>query len=306
MSRRRRPTLASCGRAFTLIELLVVVSIIALLMAILLPSLKKARDQAKDTVCRSNMHQLGLAIGYYTTENRDRLPWVKGTKNPDVPQVPGADPRAVFSNAPYAQYHQLFHLLPYMKELNIFTCPQANSGVVAGHRAGWGPRSVLGYLAPGEIGSGYRIPSYYRVRRTDSLWKTKRAELFGSVPLGGPAYVDELYTEYWFNDWSVGASVDGFEVPPINGGLINRITYPAISVMMADTANWNPRHRGGSHFLFTDAHVDWTKSERYFDPEGHERGTRKYAKALDKDAFGNRPYWAWGLGTGRKPVNGDM
>ena len=57
----------------------------------------------------------------------------------------------------------------------------------------------------------------------------------------------------------------------------------------SDTANWNPRHRGGSHFLFTDAHVDWTKSERYFDPEGHEGGTRKYAKALDKDAFGNRP-----------------
>ena len=297
------PACRGYDRAFTLIELLVVVSIIALLIAILLPSLKKARDQAKDTVCRSNMHQLGLAVGYYATENRDRLPWMKGTFNPDVPAT--ADAIQKYSKAPYAQYHQLFHLLPYMKDIKIFVCPQAKSGPVTGHRAGWGPRSVLGYRAFGEIGSGTPI-SYYRVRRTDSLWKVKRAELFGSIPLAGPTYVDELYTEYWFNDWSTGASVGGVEIPPINGGLINQIPYPALSVMMMDAVFWNPRHHGGDHFLFADAHVEWIKSVNYFDWEGHEEGKRKYAEALDKDAFGNRPHWAWGLGTSQNPVNGDM
>ncbi len=62
-----------CGRCiprrsggFTLIELLVVVSIIALLISILLPSLKKARIQAKNTKCAAQLHDIGLALVAYT------------------------------------------------------------------------------------------------------------------------------------------------------------------------------------------------------------------------------------------------
>ncbi|MCB9849843.1 MAG: type II secretion system protein [Phycisphaerales bacterium] len=58
-------------RGFTLVELLVVISIIALLVAILLPSLRGARDQAKSVVCRSNIRQLHLANASYALENRD-------------------------------------------------------------------------------------------------------------------------------------------------------------------------------------------------------------------------------------------
>ena len=54
------------ARAFTLIEILVVVAIIALLIAILLPSLAAARENAKATLCASNGHQMGLALQMYT------------------------------------------------------------------------------------------------------------------------------------------------------------------------------------------------------------------------------------------------
>jgi prepilin-type N-terminal cleavage/methylation domain-containing protein len=53
------------GKGFTLIELLVVVAIIALLLAILLPSLSRARQQARRTVCSSNLHQIGSALLIY-------------------------------------------------------------------------------------------------------------------------------------------------------------------------------------------------------------------------------------------------
>ena len=54
---------------FTLIELLVVISIIALLMAILMPSLRKARDQARGVVCKSNLNQWGKMFYLYTNDN---------------------------------------------------------------------------------------------------------------------------------------------------------------------------------------------------------------------------------------------
>ncbi|MBI5863176.1 MAG: prepilin-type N-terminal cleavage/methylation domain-containing protein [Planctomycetes bacterium] len=66
-------------RAFTLIELLVVVAIIALLISILLPSLRNAREQAKSTKCLANQHAIGQAVGACATENRGYGPtWDDG------------------------------------------------------------------------------------------------------------------------------------------------------------------------------------------------------------------------------------
>ena len=61
-------------KAFTLIELLVVISIIALLVSILMPALNKAKQQAKSTVCLSNLKQWGVIWQMYTDENNDKFP----------------------------------------------------------------------------------------------------------------------------------------------------------------------------------------------------------------------------------------
>ncbi len=74
-------------RGFTLIELLVVVSIIALLISILMPSLSRARKQAKTVVCRSNIRQVGMGALYYAHDYHDQLfPAAinAGTEFPDI------------------------------------------------------------------------------------------------------------------------------------------------------------------------------------------------------------------------------
>ncbi len=67
-------------KAFTLIELLVVISIIALLLSILLPSLQKVKDLARKTVCQSQFHSVGLSLTLYANDyNKYPKPMVSDT-----------------------------------------------------------------------------------------------------------------------------------------------------------------------------------------------------------------------------------
>jgi prepilin-type N-terminal cleavage/methylation domain-containing protein/prepilin-type processing-associated H-X9-DG protein len=67
---------------FTLIELLVVVAIIALLLAVLVPSLKRARMQAYEVTCRSNQHQIHVAIETHTIGKKGLYPLAPYEINP--------------------------------------------------------------------------------------------------------------------------------------------------------------------------------------------------------------------------------
>ena len=64
-------------KAFTLIELLVVVSIIAILIAILLPALSKAKESARITQCAASLQQQGVATFSYANDNKFALPYVR-------------------------------------------------------------------------------------------------------------------------------------------------------------------------------------------------------------------------------------
>ena len=59
---------------FSLVELLVTVAIIAVLAALLLPALSRAKESGRTTACQGNLHQIGIALQLYVSESGNRMP----------------------------------------------------------------------------------------------------------------------------------------------------------------------------------------------------------------------------------------
>ena len=157
-------------KAFTLIELLVVIAIIAVLMAILMPTLSRAREQGKRAACLSNLKQLMLAWGMYAEDNDEKIVMASTNKQHET-SWGGTQSRPykcwVYYRNPdtYSDEERLEGireggLFKYVKNERLFKCPTGIRG------------ELVTYAIP-DVMNGHRIPDISSTRNLIVLKRTK-------------------------------------------------------------------------------------------------------------------------------------
>jgi len=238
---------------FTLVELLVVIGVIALMVAILLPTLSRARESANRVACLSNLRQLAAAVIAYAGENKSHLPDACPTNSTDSAYSPRATAQRPWTPLP-AAYGQGAYVMPSIGDAlqrwtsaspSIWNCPSAE----ASNRA----TIVRGDAFCGTSMNDEFRPTYFYMGGKDYF------VYIGSAPA--------LAAEYHLRDWAV-RSVAGLPL-----GQAHTLTHQDASqiVLLRDYyVTYHTRARNDIYDLEDGQKDDYFSNYAYLD--GHADG----------------------------------
>ena len=225
--RRERKCNPSCKsfvlKGFTLVELLVVIAIIAILAAMLLPALGRAKEIAKQAVCKGNLKQIGLASAAYINDSNDFI--AAGNKN-DAGGVQRRKGHWMVVLADYTEGNGLPWVCP------VFTIDQNIQTLRDNYSAGW-------FSAMSNYQTiGYNGWYFQRVNRKIASIKNPSTLIYA------------------------GDSVKRIGDPTPNNNNDDRYTGGGVALWPSNGQGFNPCHGKSCNLLFCDGHVDsMTRSE---------------------------------------------
>jgi prepilin-type N-terminal cleavage/methylation domain-containing protein len=225
---------------FTLIELLVVIAVIALLMALLVPVLRSAREQGQRAVCMSNLRQLTLAWILYSDDNDSKLvagspfDWMSGGNRSPDSYIEGWLGRAFIPSdwavtVEWETGPEKGALWPYLKDIDVYRCPRGRPGHVATYaivsaanhllvqgtyvnRVHRGSASIHSSASPLHVGNGKRVgKTVLRLTRLTDIISPTAAQRAVFIDMGQTPFASAFWVHYLYPRWEARINV-----PPIH------------------------------------------------------------------------------------------